>query len=57
MDEKINEESPLPTKVIITDIEMPFMSMVMLMVEWALAAIPAIFILSLPVWIVFWLLR
>lgn len=53
--EKANE-SP-PTKVIITDIEIPFMSMVMFMVEWALAAIPAIIILSLAIWLPLWLLR
>lgn len=34
-----------PIQVLITDIEMPFMSMVTFMVKWAVAAIPAIIIL------------
>jgi len=33
--------------VIVTDIHMPFLSMVILMVKWALASIPAIIILML----------
>lgn len=32
-------------KVIISDIRMPFFSMVVFMVKWALASIPALFIL------------
>ena len=32
-------------EVIVTDIEIPFISMVVLMVKWAIAAIPALFIL------------
>jgi len=32
--------------VVITDIRMPFTSMVIFMVKWAIAAIPAIIILS-----------
>ena len=32
-------------EVVVTDIEIPFISMVILMVKWAIAAIPAIFIL------------
>jgi YesN/AraC family two-component response regulator len=33
--------------IVITDIKMPFMSMVVFMIKWAIAAIPAIIILSL----------
>ena len=32
-------------EVVVTDIEIPFLSMVILMVKWAIAAIPALFIL------------
>ena len=32
-------------EVVVTDIEIPFLSMVVLMVKWAIAAIPALFIL------------
>jgi hypothetical protein len=38
------EGQPL-TRVTVTDVDMPFMSMVRFMVKWAIAAIPAIFIL------------
>lgn len=34
-----------PIKVLVTDIDMPFMSMVNFMVKWAIAAIPALIIL------------
>ncbi|MEQ9530805.1 MAG: hypothetical protein RLN59_02790 [Haliea sp.] len=34
-------------QVIITDIKMPFMSMVVFMVKWTIAAIPAIIILAI----------
>ena len=37
--------SPEDTKVVVTDIQMPFISMVVFRVKWALAAIPALFIL------------
>lgn len=37
--------SPEETKVVVTDIQMPFISMVVFMVKWAMAAIPALFIL------------
>jgi hypothetical protein len=33
-------------QVVITDIKMPFISMVVFMVKWAIAAIPAILILA-----------
>ncbi len=32
-------------EIVVTDIKIPFWSMVVLMVKWALAAIPAVFIL------------
>ena len=38
--------SPEETKVVVTDIQMPFISMVVFMVKWALAAIPAFLILG-----------
>ena len=38
--------SPEETKVVVTDIQMPFFSMVVFMVKWALAAIPAFLILG-----------
>lgn len=34
-------------EVVVTDIKMPFLSMVIFMVKWAFAAIPALVILSL----------
>ena len=36
-------------KVIVTDIEMPFISMVIFMVKWAVASIPAVIILMIGV--------
>ncbi len=33
-------------RIIVTDIQMPFFSMVIFMVKWAVAAIPALFILA-----------
>lgn len=38
-------QSEEPQKVIVVDLQMPFISMVMLMVKWALASIPALMIL------------
>ena len=38
--------SPEETQVVVTDIQMPFISMVVFMVKWALAAIPALLILG-----------
>ena len=35
-----------PSKVIVVDLQMPFFSIVLLMVKWALASIPAIVILG-----------
>ena len=34
-----------PQEIIVTDIKMPFLSMVVFMVKWALASIPALIIL------------
>ena len=34
-------------EVIVTNIKMPFLSMVVFMIKWAIAAIPALIILSL----------
>ena len=34
-------------RVIVTDIRMPFMSMVFFMVKWVIASIPAFFILAI----------
>ena len=42
-------ENDNSTRVVVTDIRMPFWSMVVFMVKWAIAAIPAMFIL-----IIFW---
>jgi hypothetical protein len=33
--------------VVVTDIQMPFMSMVLFMVKWVIASIPAFFILAI----------
>lgn len=43
-----NENNPLVTdgKVVVTDIQMPFGSMVLFMIKWALAAVPAAMILA-----------
>lgn len=38
-------------EVVVTDIRMPFVSMVIFMVKWAIAAIPAMFIIGL-IWYV-----
>ena len=35
-----------PSKVIVVDLQMPYFSIVILMVKWALASIPAIIILA-----------
>ena len=35
-----------PNRVIVVDLQMPFFSIVILMVKWALASIPAIIILG-----------
>jgi hypothetical protein len=43
MEEKNNTEE---RRVVVTDIRMPFWSMVILMVKWVFASIPALIILS-----------
>jgi hypothetical protein len=45
-----------PSKVVVTDIKIPFMSMVVLMVKWAVATIPALIILIIIGSIVFGIL-
>ncbi len=35
------------SKVVVTDVQMPFSSMVIFMIKWAIAAIPAFIILSM----------
>lgn len=45
MNEERNNQIQTNTRVVITDIHMPFMSMVGFMVKWVLASIPAIIIL------------
>jgi hypothetical protein len=47
-------EPPRPIQVAVIDFEMPFGSMVMLMVNWAIASIPALLILG-AIAAVFWL--
>lgn len=39
---------PAPQRVVVTDVDIPIGSMVTLMVKWAIAAIPALIILALP---------
>jgi len=39
------DDEATPQKIVVTDIRMPFFSMVVFMVKWAIAAIPAVFIL------------
>jgi ABC-type multidrug transport system permease subunit len=46
MDEKKNQDEQ---KVVVTDIRMPFWSMVLFMVKWVFASIPAMFIFSVVV--------
>ncbi len=40
-------DEPITQRVVVKDIDMPFMSMVSFMVKWAIAAIPALVILSI----------
>ena len=42
------------SKVVVTDIKIPFGSMVVLMVKWAVATIPALIIFSVIGSIAFW---
>ena len=43
----MNQSAPQSTRVTVTDVDMPFMSMVTFMVKWVLASIPAFIILAL----------
>jgi hypothetical protein len=43
-------------KVVVTDIKIPFGSMVVLMVKWAVATIPALIILSVIGSMTFWVI-
>lgn len=49
MDEpQLSEPQPVkPTKVIITDFDMPFTSVMLFMIKMAIAAIPAAFVIAL----------
>ncbi len=49
MKDSKNQVASTQNEVIITDIKMPFWSMVIFMVKWAIAAIPAMFILVILV--------
>lgn len=42
----VQTTQPAPNRVTVTDIDMPFGSMIVFMVKWALAAIPALLILG-----------
>jgi hypothetical protein len=53
------EETTMPKEfnsVVVTDIKMPFSSMVVFMIKWAVATIPALIILSVAGSIVFGIL-
>ncbi len=39
----------IQTEVVVTDIQMPFFSMVVFMVKWSIAAIPAVLIIAISV--------
>lgn len=43
----------MANEVIVTDIKIPFLSMVILMVKWAIASIPALIILAILWTVVF----
>ncbi len=45
-------EKTTPQEVTVVDIRMPFWSIVVLLVKWAIAAIPAMFILSIPIFLI-----
>jgi hypothetical protein len=44
-----------PARVVVTDIQMPFWSMVVFMIKWAVAAVPA-FIMLVVIFFIFWAL-
>lgn len=43
----MSEENPKPAEVVIVDIRVPFGSMIVLMIKWAFAAIPAAIVIAL----------
>jgi len=47
----MNDPQDTRREVVVTDIRMPFSSMVAFMVKWAIAAIPAMIILGLLWWV------
>jgi hypothetical protein len=51
------DQGVVATDVVVTDIRMPFTSMVVFMVKWAIASIPAVIILTMLAVIIFTLLE
>ena len=51
---RISAASPPPVQVAVVDFEMPFGSMVMMMVKWVLASIPALLLLG-AIAAIFWI--
>ncbi len=49
---KIRPADAIQTEVVVTDIQMPFVSMVFFMVKWSIAAIPAALIIGIPVMLI-----
>ena len=45
-DARVADDPAAPVPVVVTDLQMPFWSMVVFLVKWTLAAIPALIILS-----------
>jgi len=43
----------IPTEVVITNVKMPFWSMVRFMVKWSIASIPAVIILAIIAGVIF----
>ena len=50
----VHDSSSEPSSVRVVDIDMPFGSMVLFMVKWALASIPAVIILSMVLGVIMW---
>jgi hypothetical protein len=58
--EQVKHPAPGPPRVVVTDIGMPFGSMVLFMVKWTIATIPAflvLFVLAIAAWSFFGWLR
>ena len=49
-------QPPPPVRVIVTDVSMPFASMVSFMVKWAFASIPALLIISVLISVLLFLI-